>query len=59
LNQVEERDRLDRERKYSPLKCAKDAVRIDSTQMTIDQVLDLMMEEVGRKSKVRNRSVSQ
>ena len=59
LHQVEERDRLDRERKHSPLKCARDAVRIDSTQMTIEQVLDRMVKEVARKSKVRGKPVSQ
>jgi cytidylate kinase len=37
--EIAERDRLDRERKESPLKMAEDAVLIDCTSMTVDQVV--------------------
>lgn len=39
LAELEERDRRDRERKDSPLRPAVDAVIIDSTSLTLDQVL--------------------
>ncbi|ALS27744.1 cytidylate kinase [Paenibacillus sp. 32O-W] len=36
--EIEERDRMDRERDVSPLVCASDAVVLDSTAMTIEEV---------------------
>jgi len=38
--EIAERDRLDRERQESPLRKAEDAVLIDCTSMTVDQVVD-------------------
>jgi cytidylate kinase len=46
LYQIEERDRQDRERKRSPLRCAEDAIRIDSSQMTIGEVVERMVQEI-------------
>lgn len=46
VHQIEERDRMDRERAFAPLKCADDAIRIDSTQMDIEQVISRMLEVV-------------
>lgn len=37
---IAERDRMDRERKTSPLRQAEDAVYIDCTSMTVDEVVD-------------------
>lgn len=37
---IERRDKLDSEREVSPLTQAADAVRLDSTHLTIDQVVD-------------------
>ena len=39
LDDLKDRDRRDRERKDSPLRPASDAVILDSTSMTLDQVL--------------------
>jgi cytidylate kinase len=39
LNEMRERDRRDRNRAESPLRAAQDAVTIDSTAMTLEQVL--------------------
>lgn len=36
---IEQRDRRDQSRAHSPLRCALDAERIDSTRMTADEVL--------------------
>lgn len=45
---LKERDRRDRERKDSPLRPADDAVIVDSTSMTLEQVL-ARVEEIVRK----------
>jgi cytidylate kinase len=44
--QIEERDRLDASRAVAPLRPAPDAVTIDSTAMTIDQVVAAMLERI-------------
>jgi cytidylate kinase len=40
LKEIRERDQRDRTRALSPLKPAEDAIVIDSTSMTLDQVID-------------------
>ncbi len=40
---IARRDKLDSERKHSPLKKAEDAVLVDTTELSIDQVLDKMI----------------
>lgn len=37
------RDRLDQEREVSPLRCAEDAIVLDTTQMSIDQVVEAIL----------------
>ena len=49
--EIRRRDQLDAERKISPLTAAPGAVRIDSTQMTADQVVDKIL-EVARERKL-------
>lgn len=49
--EIEERDRMDRERKTSPLICAEDALVIDSSHMTIEQVVSQIV-ELSRTKKV-------
>lgn len=46
IKDIEERDARDSNRTISPLKPAPDAVLLDSTQMTIDQVLEAMLDLV-------------
>jgi len=43
---VEARDAADEKREHAPLKRADDAIDIDSTSMTIDQVLQQMMQMI-------------
>ncbi len=49
--QIEERDRTDSTRAVAPLKKAQDAIEVDTSQMTLDQVVDTMekwiVERVG------------
>jgi len=39
-DQIHERDRLDRQRKTAPLHCPPGAIRVDTTEMTLEQVVD-------------------
>ena len=48
LAEINERDRRDSTRADSPLKIADDAIVIDSTGLSIDAVLNCMMEHVHR-----------
>ena len=45
-----ERDRRDSTRSDSPLKCADDAIEVDSTGLTIDEVFQNMMAQIATKS---------
>lgn len=47
-NELTERDRRDRERPVSPLQPASDAVIIDTTQMSIDEVLQQVKRIAGQ-----------
>nr|WP_200901470.1 (d)CMP kinase [Paenibacillus sp. DMB20] len=40
---IAKRDRLDQEREVSPLKCAEDAIVLDTTDMGIDQVVEVIV----------------
>ncbi len=47
--EMEERDRRDRERDVAPLRPAEDAVVIDSTAVDVDSVVGRIMEEIKKK----------
>ena len=49
LEQIQERDARDRERAVAPLKPAQDALTIDSTQMTIEEVVATVMTQLASK----------
>ena len=38
-----ERDRFDSSRAMAPLKCADDAVKVDSTEMSLEEVIDYIL----------------
>lgn len=46
VSDVRGRDRVDTNRKHSPLRVAVDAVLIDTTGQTVEESLDLMLEEI-------------
>ncbi len=50
IEEIEERDRIDSTRKVSPLKKSENAIEIDTTNMTIEEVINNMIEiiEKGR-----------
>lgn len=48
LSEINERDYNDKNREFSPLKQADDAVYIDTSEMSVDQVLTTVMEYVKK-----------
>ncbi len=49
--EIARRDQMDSARKFAPLKKAEDAVEIDTTSLSIDEVADKIMELVHQKIK--------
>ena len=47
--QVVERDRGDTERKAAPLRKADDAIEVDTTGMTVEEVVDRLAGEVEKR----------
>jgi cytidylate kinase len=50
LGEMRERDRRDRTRSVAPLQAAPDAVIVDSTAMTVDEVVERIVKEAGRRA---------
>jgi CMP/dCMP kinase len=48
LEQLQERDRRDQQRELAPLRCAEDAVVIDSSMLNVDQVTDAMLARIEK-----------
>ena len=48
IEDIQRRDRLDATRATSPLREAEDAVRIDTTEMSLDEVIDEVVHQVER-----------
>ncbi len=46
IQQIEERDERDSSRKVAPLKCAKDAILVDTTSLDIKQVVTFMIDHI-------------
>ena len=51
--EVEERDRVDTQRAVAPLRPAPDAIVIDTDNLDIDQVVDLIVRHVGQRPSVQ------
>jgi cytidylate kinase len=51
--EVEERDRVDTQRAVAPLRPAPDAVVIDTDQLDVDQVVDLILEHIAENQKAK------
>ena len=49
--QIEERDYLDKTREIAPLTVPKDAIIIDSTNLSIDDVVETLLNHINKKSK--------
>ncbi len=46
--EIADRDRVDSTREFAPLKMADDAILIDTTNMTAEAVIDLILDTIGR-----------
>ncbi len=46
IDEIDRRDKLDSERKVSPLRQADDAIRVDTTEMTIEEVIGFILERI-------------
>jgi cytidylate kinase len=51
LNEIKERDLADMGRQVSPLKKAADALQIDTTRLTIEEGVEIVLREVEKKQK--------
>ncbi|MGG1241376.1 (d)CMP kinase [Bacillus cabrialesii] len=51
IEEIARRDKLDSERKVSPLRKAEDALEIDTTSLSIQEVADKILEAVEQKSR--------
>jgi cytidylate kinase len=51
--EVEERDRVDTQRAVAPLRPAPDAIVIDTDNLDVDQVVDLIVRHVGQRPRVQ------
>lgn len=49
LQSIQERDHIDSTRKESPLRKAEDAIEIDSSTMSIDEVVAIVSKEIDQK----------
>jgi len=54
IEQVKQRDYEDRNRAVSPLVRAPDAVRVDTTGKSVDEVVETLMRGIQPASKIRN-----
>lgn len=45
IKEIEERDNLDSKRKIAPLKKADDAIEIDTTNLTIDEQVEIVLKK--------------
>ena len=52
LDEISERDERDSKRAVAPLKPAPDAIQLDSTELSVEQVLEHIMSEVARRDLV-------
>jgi len=57
-NNLSNRDKIDSSRKDSPLTKAQDAIAIDTTNVTIDEQVNLILEQVKKVAKEKNIQLS-
>ncbi len=55
LQQIKKRDKADTERKIAPLKAAPDALIVDSTRLTAEEVIETIIKFVNRQEKKMNK----
>ena len=48
MREIRDRDYLDSTRKISPLKKANDAILIDTTHLSVDEQVNLILEKINK-----------
>ena len=48
--EIQERDMADQSREHSPLKMAEDAIVVDTTNLTTDEVITFMLTQIEQRS---------
>ncbi len=48
LESIQKRDERDKSRKVAPLRCAEDAIKIDTSDKSIEEVVNLILDKVKR-----------
>lgn len=56
INQIKERDFLDTNREYAPLKCVENAIYIDSSTITPEEVCEIILKEIINKIESRSNN---
>ncbi len=59
LKMIKQRDEQDRSREVSPLRIPKDAIYIDSTGMSVEDVINVILDEVRKRMPEISRYVSE
>ena len=54
VREIQERDARDSDREESPLRCADDAIRIDTSELTVEAQVEVVVRAVRRKLKEMN-----
>jgi cytidylate kinase len=55
LQAIEERDKSDETRAAGPLQPAKDAIKVDTTSMSVEEVVRTLLEHIEQKDAIKNR----
>ena len=55
-NDVRKRDYIDSHRDFAPLKCAPDAITLDTSFMTVQEVVDAIIDIINRKIKEKENA---
>ena len=55
-NDVRKRDYIDSHRDFAPLKCAPDAITLDTSFMTVDEVVNAIIEIINKKLKEKENA---
>ena len=55
-NDVRKRDYIDSHRDFAPLKCAPDAITLDTSFMTVEEVVNVIIEIINKKKKEKEEN---
>ena len=50
---INERDAIDANRKLSPLKCPEDALSINTSRLSLDEVVSIILKEIAKRDEFK------